>query len=169
MRTISLRPNLVLLLACTLTLLLFLVDIAVPDSHFWGRYLLPILVVFLWGRRRDIFVVTALACALVVGDYWLDGAGRRQRSPHESRAAGCGAAADRLGARPTPARPGPPAHPARRAPPAPAGNGTAGRRPHHRAANRFRRPPPLAGTARQAFPRQPRRHRHLPRFRRLLP
>ena len=60
------RLNLVLVLACLLAILLFLLDMAGGTSHFWGRYLLPILVAFLWGRRRDIYIVTALASMLVV-------------------------------------------------------------------------------------------------------
>ncbi|MFN8467140.1 MAG: PAS domain S-box protein [Caldilineaceae bacterium] len=75
MRTHSLRPNLVLALAFLLAILLFLFGLAFSHSHFWGRYLLPILVVFLWGShdtwRRDIYVVTAAACAMVLATFWL--------------------------------------------------------------------------------------------------
>jgi hypothetical protein len=47
------RQPLVLIFALALTGLLFLLDFVVPGSNFWGRFLLPILIVFLWGRRRD--------------------------------------------------------------------------------------------------------------------
>ena len=73
MRSRALRPELVLLLACLLAVLLFLVTTATPGAHFWSRYLIPIVVVFLWGRRRDIYIVTALASVLVAADFWFDG------------------------------------------------------------------------------------------------
>ena len=65
MRIQPVRPTLVLILACSLALLLFLLDLADPQEHFWGRYLLPIVLVFLWGRRRDIYIVTAFASVFV--------------------------------------------------------------------------------------------------------
>ncbi len=61
MRIHSLRFNLILILACLLDGVLFILDAAVAEAHFWSRYLLPIVLVFLWGRRRDIYIVTALA------------------------------------------------------------------------------------------------------------
>ena len=71
----------VLVLACALALLLFFLGLAGPGGHFWGRFLLPIVVVFLWGSqdswRRDIYIVTALASLLVVLTYWTDGAAGR--------------------------------------------------------------------------------------------
>ena len=39
MRKYSLRPELVLLLACLLAGLLFLVGLAVPNTPLWGRFL----------------------------------------------------------------------------------------------------------------------------------
>ncbi len=74
MRAHPLRPNLVLVLACLLAILLFLLGIVVPQAHFWGNFLVPIVLVFLWGRRRDIYLVTTLASLLVVASYWTDGA-----------------------------------------------------------------------------------------------
>jgi PAS domain S-box-containing protein len=73
MRNHPLRPTLVLVLASVLTGLLFYLGIAYANTPFWGRFLLPIVVVFLWGRRRDIYVVTALASVLVFAIYWLNG------------------------------------------------------------------------------------------------
>ena len=73
MRKYSLRPELVLLLACLLAGLLFLVGLAVPNTPLWGRFLIPIGIVFFWGRRRDIYLVTALVCMLVLATYWVNG------------------------------------------------------------------------------------------------
>ena len=70
--SVSLKPNLVLTVACLLAVVLFLLDAAVPDAHFWSRYLVPIIVAFLWGRRRDIYVATALAGVLVAAGCWFD-------------------------------------------------------------------------------------------------
>ncbi|MFN8469500.1 MAG: PAS domain S-box protein [Caldilineaceae bacterium] len=72
MRSAPLRSRLALLLTCLLAIVLFLLDTAVPQAHFWGSYLLPIVAIFLWGRRRDIYAVTALASVLVLATYWLD-------------------------------------------------------------------------------------------------
>ena len=47
--SVSLKPNLVLTVACLLAVVLFLLDAAVPEAHFWSRCLLPIIIVFLWG------------------------------------------------------------------------------------------------------------------------
>lgn len=73
MRTHPRRPNLVLVLACLLAILLFFLGTAVPQAHLWGSLLLPIVLVFLWGRRRDIYIVTALASLLLVAAYWTGG------------------------------------------------------------------------------------------------
>ena len=35
--SVSLKPNLVLTVACLLAVVLFLLDAAVPDAHFWSR------------------------------------------------------------------------------------------------------------------------------------
>ncbi len=67
-----LRPPLALVLVCLLALLLFVLDTAVSQVHFWGSYLLPIVLIFLWGRRRDIYVVTALTSVFIFATYWLD-------------------------------------------------------------------------------------------------
>ncbi len=72
MRNHPLHPTLVLVLACLLAVLLFLPLTVIPGAHFWGRYLVPIVLVFLWGRRRDIYIVTVLASVLIVGGYWFD-------------------------------------------------------------------------------------------------
>lgn len=48
-----LRPSYALALTCLLANLLFFLNIAVPQTHLWGSYLLPIVPIFLWGRRRD--------------------------------------------------------------------------------------------------------------------
>jgi len=69
-RTQPIHPTLVLTLACVLALLLFLLDAARSQDYGWGIYLIPILVVFLWGRRRDIYIVAALAGVLVIAAYW---------------------------------------------------------------------------------------------------
>ncbi len=69
---LNLKPNLVLTVACLLAVVLFLLDAAVPEAHLWTRYLLPIIVTFLWGRRRDIYVATALAGMLVAAGCWFD-------------------------------------------------------------------------------------------------
>ncbi|MFN8464552.1 MAG: PAS domain S-box protein [Caldilineaceae bacterium] len=74
MRIRSLHPNLVLALACALASALFLLVITVPQAHFWGSFLLPVVVVYLWGRRRDIYIVTALTSVLVLAEYWIVGA-----------------------------------------------------------------------------------------------
>ncbi len=74
MRTQPLRASLPLVLACLLAVLLFFLAIAGAGSHLWGLYLLPILVAFLWGRRRDIYIVTALTSVLVIAEYWTNGA-----------------------------------------------------------------------------------------------
>lgn len=77
MRTHPLRPNSVLALTCLLAILLYFLDIAVPQAQLWGSYLLPIVLTFLWGSqyssRRDIYLVTALASLLVVAMFWTDG------------------------------------------------------------------------------------------------
>ncbi len=75
MRSHLFHPTVVLLAACLLALLLFVGMIATPEAHFWGRYLIPMVVVFLWGRRRDIYLVTAFVSVLLVADFWLAGAG----------------------------------------------------------------------------------------------
>ena len=74
MRSHSPDHTLALLLAYLLAALLFLVTIATPGAHLWGRYLIPIVVVYLWGRRRDIYIVTALASVLIAADFWFEGA-----------------------------------------------------------------------------------------------
>jgi PAS domain S-box-containing protein len=74
MRTHPLHPNLVLVFACLLALLVFSLGITMPTGHFWGGFLLPILSVFLWGRRRDIYIITAIASVLVVITFWANGA-----------------------------------------------------------------------------------------------
>ena len=61
MHTKLTRHTLVLILALVLTALLFLVDFLIPSSNFWGRYLLPILIVFLWGQRSDVLIVAVCA------------------------------------------------------------------------------------------------------------
>ena len=73
MRTHPLRANLPLILACLVTVLLFFLSLAGAGSHLWGWYLLSIIVAFLWGRRRDIYIVTALASVLVIAEHWTDG------------------------------------------------------------------------------------------------
>ena len=73
MRKYRLHPLLVLVLACVLAGLLFFVGLAVPNTPLLGRFLIPIGIVFLWGRRRDIYIVAALACLLVLATYWLNG------------------------------------------------------------------------------------------------
>lgn len=60
MRTGPLHPRLALVVACTISILFFLLGITFLQAHFWGRYLLPIVLVFLWGMRRDIYVVAVL-------------------------------------------------------------------------------------------------------------
>ena len=72
MRIQPLRPNPILALACILVVVLFLLDAAVPEAHFWARYLLPLVVVFLWGRRGDIYIVAALTGVLVAAGCWFD-------------------------------------------------------------------------------------------------
>ncbi|MFN8467522.1 MAG: HAMP domain-containing sensor histidine kinase [Caldilineaceae bacterium] len=71
-RTQPIHPTLVLTLACVLALLLFLLDVALPQDHVWGIYLIPILVVFLWGRGHDVYIVAALVSMLVVAAYWTE-------------------------------------------------------------------------------------------------
>jgi PAS domain S-box-containing protein len=73
MRTRPLYPNLVLALACLLALLLYLMGIVLPQAHLWGSLLVPLVLVYLWGRRRDIYIVTALASVLLVAAYWNKG------------------------------------------------------------------------------------------------
>ena len=73
LRSHPLHPTLVLLFACLLAVLLFLATTAAPGAHFWSRYLIPIGAVYLWGRGRDIYVITGLATVLLVADFWLDG------------------------------------------------------------------------------------------------
>ncbi len=70
MRTHPLRTNLALILACALAVACFLLDFAGFGGQFGARYLLPIVVAYLWGRRRDIYIVTTLASVLVVAAYW---------------------------------------------------------------------------------------------------
>jgi PAS domain-containing protein len=72
MRSHSLRPSLALAAACLLAILLFPLVTSTPGVHIWGRYLIPIVVVYLWGRRRDIYLVAALASVLVVASYYLE-------------------------------------------------------------------------------------------------
>ncbi|MFN8465193.1 MAG: PAS domain-containing protein [Caldilineaceae bacterium] len=70
----NIRPicqPIVLIIALALTGLLFLLDFVVPGSNFWGRYLLPILFIFLFGRRRDVLIVTISASVLIVAGHWL--------------------------------------------------------------------------------------------------
>lgn len=73
MRTHPLHSNFVLAGACLIALLLFLMGIALPQAHLWGSFLVPIVVVYLWGRRRDIYKVTALASVLLTAAYWNKG------------------------------------------------------------------------------------------------
>jgi len=72
MHTKLTRHTLVLILALVLTALLFLVDFLIPSSNFWGRYLLPILIVFLWGQRSDVLIVAVCASLLVIAGYSLE-------------------------------------------------------------------------------------------------
>ena len=70
MRIYPRRPTVVLILACLLAALLFLFSIASPGPHFWALFLIPILVVFLWGRPRDVYLAAALGCAFVAAGCW---------------------------------------------------------------------------------------------------
>ncbi|MFN8467560.1 MAG: PAS domain S-box protein [Caldilineaceae bacterium] len=54
-----------------LTILLFVIGVAASGAHFWARFLLPLVVVFLWGRRRDIYAVTAFTSMLIAATFWL--------------------------------------------------------------------------------------------------
>ncbi len=69
MRTASHHPTLTLVVACTIAVLFFFLGITFPAAHFWGRYLLPVVLVFLWGRRRDIFIVTGLGVVLLIPEF----------------------------------------------------------------------------------------------------
>jgi len=73
MRTLPLLPTVILVLACLLAALLFLLGLAAPGAYFWAAFLLPLLVVFLWGRRRDIYLVGALGGLLVAAGCWSGG------------------------------------------------------------------------------------------------
>ena len=73
MRTHPLRSTLVLILACLLAILFYFLGMVVPQANFRGGFLLPILVAFLWGRRRDIYIVTALASILAPITFWAGG------------------------------------------------------------------------------------------------
>lgn len=66
MRTHPLRPTLVLILACLLAVLFFVLGVVAPQANFHGGFLLPIVVAFLWGRRGDIYIVAALASMLAL-------------------------------------------------------------------------------------------------------
>ncbi|MFN8469127.1 MAG: PAS domain S-box protein [Caldilineaceae bacterium] len=70
MRTRPLHPDLALAVACLLALLLFLMGIVLPQAHLWGSFLVPIVLVFLWGRARDIYIVAAVASVLLTAAYW---------------------------------------------------------------------------------------------------
>ncbi|MFN8469503.1 MAG: PAS domain S-box protein, partial [Caldilineaceae bacterium] len=70
MRSHPLRQTFVLVAACLLAILLFPLVINSPGMHFSGRYLFALVVVFLWGRRRDIYLVAALASVLIAAGYW---------------------------------------------------------------------------------------------------
>ena len=72
MRTGPHHPTLALVLACTISILFFFLGITFPAAHFWGRYLLPIVLVFLWGRRRDIYVVAVLSVLLLIPEFWTE-------------------------------------------------------------------------------------------------
>ena len=72
MRPFSLRPSFVLAGACLLAVLLFPLVLTNSGVYFWGRFLIPIAVVYLWGRRRDIYIVAALAIVLIAAGYWFE-------------------------------------------------------------------------------------------------
>ena len=73
MRIYPLRPTVVLVLACLLAALLFFAGVVVPGAYIWALFLIPILVVFLWGRPRDIYIVGALSGLLVAAGCWFTG------------------------------------------------------------------------------------------------
>ena len=71
MRNHPLSSTLVLALACALAIVLFILDLGGYSDHIWGLFLLPVVVTFLWGRRRDIYIVAGLATVLALGACWL--------------------------------------------------------------------------------------------------
>ncbi len=77
MRTIFVHPTVVwtfiLVLACLLAAALFLLGVATAGTYFGAAFLMPIIVVFLWGRPRDIYLVAALGGLLVAAGCWFGG------------------------------------------------------------------------------------------------
>jgi hypothetical protein len=47
----------------------FLLDIAGFGGQFGACYLLQVSVAYVWGRRRDIYIVAAFASVLVLAAY----------------------------------------------------------------------------------------------------
>ena len=51
--------------------LFFVLGLAASGAHFWARFLLPLVVVFVWGRRRDIYIVAIFTSILITATFWL--------------------------------------------------------------------------------------------------
>ena len=65
--------SLALVLAMLLGMLIFGLNVASASFHIWARYLLPLVVVFFWGRRREIYIIAAFLSVLMVATFWREG------------------------------------------------------------------------------------------------
>ena len=61
-----------LILAVLFGGLLFTLEARIADLHLWARYLLPVAVVFFWGRRRELYPVSIFLSLLMLGSFGLE-------------------------------------------------------------------------------------------------
>ena len=66
MQSRTARPSLAFVLACLLGAIVFAFDIRLAGIHMWARYLLPVAVVYFWGLRGELYLVTAFITVLMV-------------------------------------------------------------------------------------------------------
>ncbi len=66
------RPSPALALAFILGLLLFALDVGMGGLHLWARYLLPLFIVYFWGRPRELYLTSVFLSLLMVASFWLE-------------------------------------------------------------------------------------------------
>ena len=66
------RPSPALIVAVLFGALLFTLEARIADLHLWARYLLPVAVVFFWGRRRELYPVSIYLSLLMLGGFCLE-------------------------------------------------------------------------------------------------
>ena len=65
----SLRPSPPLIIAFFLGALLFALDISREGLHLWARYLLPLFIVYFWGRPRELYPAGIYLSLLLVASF----------------------------------------------------------------------------------------------------